>query len=250
MKPNLFIVGSMKCGTTALYDFLTKHPAISGSTPKELHYFTLNKNKDETWYLSHFENSPEAQYILEASPSYFDIAWKEDIPRSIHNFNPEAKIIIMIRDPLMRAISHFYHLRTRGKRAELQDISFTDLVRKNWPTKAKAAALEEYRERIMKFSLYEKKIVNYVNVFGVDNVFLIENEAMMENGEKVVNDLLARLSLHSLPASLLSRKNIMVGAPKKPEDASNNQHDFEKSHGHDYEQARHVTPATRIGNHC
>jgi hypothetical protein len=248
MKPNLFIVGSMKCGTTALYDFLAIHPGISGSKPKEIHYFTLNQSKDEAWYLSHFKENPEAQYLLEASPSYFDTAWEEDIPRRIQNFNPEAKIIIMIRDPLIRAISHFYHLRTRGKVAELQNISFTQLARSEWPAKANIATLEEYRSRIMKFSLYARKIENYVNVFGAKNVFLIENEAMMTNGEKVVNDLLANLGLHSLPGSVLSKKGSMVGVPKKPEDESDNREQFEKTHAHDYERARRMTTATRIGN--
>lgn len=248
MKPNLFIVGSMKCGTTALYDFLTKHPDISGSTPKELHYFSLHKNKSEDWYLAHFEANAKAKYLLEASPTYFDTAWRDDIPKRIQRFNPDAKIIIMIRDPLTRAISQFYHLRTRLKVAELQNISFTQLARGEWPAVQNHGELEEHRSCIMKFSLYEKKIENYVNVFGADNVFLIENEAMMSNGEKVVNDLLAKLRLSSLPGSLLSNKSIMVGAPKQPEDESNNRKQFEETHSQDYERARHITPATRIGN--
>jgi len=245
MKPNLFIVGSMKCGTTALYDFLTKHPRISGSKPKELHYFTTYKNKGEAWYLSHFKKDPEAQYYLEASPTYFDKAWNEEIPRSIKCFNPEAKIIIMIRDPLMRAISHYYHLRTRNKIDELQDISFTRFIRGEWPTGTNIEALEKQLSCVKKFSLYKKKIDNYVNVFGGDNVYLIENEAMMANGGQIVNELLTRLGLHSLPDALLSRK-ITMGAEKSPEDVEDNRQQFNETHADDYQRARLHSRATRL----
>jgi hypothetical protein len=182
MKPNLFIVGSMKCGTTALYNFLTRHPKISGSTPKEPHFFTMNLNKGEAWYRSLFKQDPAAQFFLEASPTYFDKAWNEDIPRRIQRFNPKAKIIIMIRDPLIRAISHFYHLRSRNCIAELQNISFTQFIRGEWPNGSNMAALEEHLASVKKFSLYEKKIENYVNVFGSGNVYLIENETLLADG--------------------------------------------------------------------
>jgi len=56
--PNLFIVGSMKCGTTILHDFLTECPEIIGArgkeTRKEVHYFSLHEDKGTTWYLDHF----------------------------------------------------------------------------------------------------------------------------------------------------------------------------------------------------
>jgi hypothetical protein len=246
MKPNLFIVGSMKCGTTALYNFLTRHPKISGSTPKEPHYFTLNQNRGEAWYRSLFKRDPEAEFLLEASPTYFDTAWKEDVPRRIQRFNPEAKIIIMIRDPLMRAISHFYHLRTRNCIAELQNISFTQFIRGEWPSGSNIAALEKHLSCVKKFSLYEKKIENYVNVFGASNVYLIENEIMLADGGKVVNDLLRRLDLQNLPESVLT-KQITVGAPKQPEDESNNRLQFNESHARDYDRARYHTAATRLG---
>lgn len=246
MKPNLFIVGSMKCGTTALYNFLTRHPKISGSTPKEPHYFTLNQNKGEAWYLSLFKQDSKAQFLLEASPTYFDTAWSEDIPRRIQRFNSEAKIIIMIRDPLIRAISHFNHLRTRNCIAELQNISFTQFIRGEWPSGSNIAALEEHLSCVKKFSLYEKKIENYVNVFGANNVYLIENEIMLANGGKVVNDLLTKLGLNKLPEAGLSKK-ITVGVSKQPEDESNNRLQFNASHASDYDRARRLTPVTRVG---
>ncbi|MDQ3626844.1 MAG: sulfotransferase domain-containing protein [Verrucomicrobiota bacterium] len=100
MKPNFFIVGAPKCGTTAWVQYLGSHPDIFFSTPKEPHYFCYDfpnyrwvKNPDD--YLRLFENSGSAQAVGEASVQYL---YSEVAAKAIRDFNSNAKIIILIRD--------------------------------------------------------------------------------------------------------------------------------------------------------
>ena len=53
-KPDFLIVGTMKGGTTILYDFINMHPDVESASQKEIHYFSLNYHKRVEWYLSHF----------------------------------------------------------------------------------------------------------------------------------------------------------------------------------------------------
>jgi hypothetical protein len=101
--PNLFLVGAPKCGTTALATYLGDHPAIFMSTPKEPHYFATDFPKhrlitDEASYLSLFRNVSNTQNIVgEASVHYL---YSREAIRNIHTFNPDAKLIAMLRNPI------------------------------------------------------------------------------------------------------------------------------------------------------
>ena len=107
--PNFFIVGAPKCGTTALYDYLRTHPDIFLTLRKEVHYFSSvrypNAINSLPEYMRLFAKCPEtATAIGEASTSYLhDI----EALRKIQQFNKEARIIIMLRNPVDMA--HSYH---------------------------------------------------------------------------------------------------------------------------------------------
>ena len=101
-KANFFIVGAPKCGTTALSEYLRSHPAIFMSTPKEPNYFCfdlpglqyISKPKD---YERLFSSSTATQSMLgEASPSYL---FSHQAMAEIHKYNPDAQIIVMLRNP-------------------------------------------------------------------------------------------------------------------------------------------------------
>jgi sulfotransferase family protein len=99
MKPNLFIVGAPKCGTTAWVEYLGTHPDIFFSPVKEPHHFATDRppqgritRRDE--YLRLFQASGPAKIVGEASVTYL---LSEAAARNIHDFNPDAKIIILLR---------------------------------------------------------------------------------------------------------------------------------------------------------
>jgi sulfotransferase family protein len=99
MKPNLFIVGAPKCGTTAWVEYLSTHPDIFFSPVKEPHHFASDRppdgritSRDE--YLRLFQASGPAKVVGEASVTYL---LSGTAAQNIHQFNPDAKIIILLR---------------------------------------------------------------------------------------------------------------------------------------------------------
>lgn len=122
-KPNFFIVGAPKCGTTALVQYLSTHPDIYMSDPKEPHFFSEEFQLPEftTWeqYLTLFENAePRHRIVGEASTHYLCAA--EAIPK-IYNYNPDAKIVAMLRNPVDLVYSYHSQLFYNGGDEDIAD---------------------------------------------------------------------------------------------------------------------------------
>lgn len=118
--PDFLIIGAQKCGTSSLYTYLTRHPAILPAIPaplaKEVHFFDLNHGKGPAWYRSHFPTRHHVETASrrlgvralagEATPYYL---FHPRAPELIAATLPEVKLIVMLRDPVKRAYSHYQH---------------------------------------------------------------------------------------------------------------------------------------------
>jgi Sulfotransferase domain len=120
--PNLIIIGAQKCGTSVLHYYLSLHPEISMSKPKELNFFIEERNwsRGIDWYAGHFD--PAARVRGEASPNYTAYPQHNDVPERMHSVVPDAKLIYFLRDPLARIGAHWVHnyakRREKGTLAE------------------------------------------------------------------------------------------------------------------------------------
>ena len=122
-RPNLFIIGAMKSATTSLHSYLSSHPEIFMSDPKEPSYFAEESQlfkefpvmtrkgfwKNEKSYLSLFLDAGNAKLIGESSTIYTKRPRIEGIPNKIKAFAPDARLIYIMRDPVERTISHYWH---------------------------------------------------------------------------------------------------------------------------------------------
>ena len=134
MKVDFFIVGAPKAGTTSLYHYLNEHLEVEMSSQKEPDYFSddalqeqglyYGKNRIDTLdkYNNLFVNH-QAKLRGEGSVSYF---FYDDVPNKIKKYNPDSKIIIMLRNPIDRAFSHYL----MDYRLGLVSESFEDIVKK------------------------------------------------------------------------------------------------------------------------
>jgi len=220
-KANLFIVGAMKAGTTSFAHVLSQHPEIFISPIKEPHFFvnplpkqfmetsrffSLNdyfKNKypaplhraqimDAVQYQHLFLNASTEKYLAEASTSYLHAP---EAAKRIFNYNAEAKIIVLTRDPLQRAFSHYNMDLGLGRVRK----SFADVM---------ARDLNQYKKGILPWysylnmSCYQKPMQIYRKIFR--DVLVISLEGLMENTaaelEKVVQFLaISRFTDFSFP---------------------------------------------------
>jgi hypothetical protein len=109
MKVNLFGIGSAKCGTTTLFDILDRHPDICGSSPKEADFFASLNNfeKGYRWYHETcFFHYSGQKFLLDITPNYSGTNFQTAAKR-LHSYNPEAKLIYLLRDPFERLCSEW-----------------------------------------------------------------------------------------------------------------------------------------------
>jgi hypothetical protein len=189
-KPNLFIVGAQKSGTSALAGWLGQHPQVYISFPKEPGFLAFGERgypyKDgygndapasryvvnsERAYLALFANATPGQAIIgEASTWYFAIP---GMARRIKNYNPDAKIIVILRDPVERAYSAWCHARSD----QLEPCE-------NFST---ALALEEQRGevefllRYRRMGLYSEPLAEYQAAFPSGQLLVLFYEDLRVN---------------------------------------------------------------------
>ena len=101
LKPNFFIIGAPKCGTTSLSVYLSEHQEIVMSHPKEPHYFSTDiengRMTDQSKYLACFAQDKTPIAVGDASTLYL---YSKDAIQNILEFNPNAKFIVMLRKPI------------------------------------------------------------------------------------------------------------------------------------------------------
>ncbi len=175
-KVDVFIVGGQKCGTTALHNYLIKHPKIISGKIKELHFFDYEPYFDKENIIKSpmhlralFQRKiPEDSILIDSTPNY---SWWENSINRIYNYNKNAKLIFIMRNPVQRALSHWnmqYDLKISLK-------SFRDSY--NQELKGDTSRELSYISR----GFYSKQIKKMFNIFGRKNVHILESKDLKEN---------------------------------------------------------------------
>jgi len=217
MKGNLFIVGAMKAGTTSFNEMLAQHPEIYFSPIKEPNYFVNEIPKSiyqpsrffnvETYFekqfpeslhiapikeLRHYEklfslSNEDDTYRAEGSTAYLHAPEAADL---IYKYNPGAKIIILLRDPLKRAISHYKMDLGLGRTKE----SFQTEIEKD---------LEAFKNNKLSnwsylgMSLYYENIKRYKDLFG-EQVYILNFEELIKSKEDTLDKIFQFLSIKNM----------------------------------------------------
>lgn len=125
--PDFLIIGAMKSGTTSLFRYLTQHPGIASPRVKEVHFFDIPKNyhRGEDWYRVHFPSLKHMQRTSqkigypaqtgEATPAMLINSYAVNASSTV----PHARLIMVLRDPVERAYSHYQHQKRRMPREKL-----------------------------------------------------------------------------------------------------------------------------------
>ena len=188
-RPNLFIIGAMKSGTSSLHSYLNAHPAVFMCEPKEPCYFIhpdqldwpdikkLELWKSEARYLELFKAAKDEKIIGESSTLYAKLPKMTGVPARIAQFNPHARFIYVMRDPIERTISHYWHEVRRGN--EYQDI--LTAIREN----------SLYRD----VSHYAMQLEPFLEQFGRENILILTFEEMRADPSKFMRDVFKWLGI-------------------------------------------------------
>ncbi|TYA52224.1 sulfotransferase family protein [Formosa maritima] len=199
MEPSFIIVGAQKAGTTSLYKYLTQHPDIKATLLKEVHYFDLNYDKPLSWYQSFFPLKRNNKIITgEASPYYM---FHPYAIKRIANFNANIKIIVLLREPASRAISHYYHEVRLGRETLGLGEAF------NQEDQRMQEELEKFRNNQhyigynhQRFSYqsrsdYLPQIKEIKECFKEENIKIIDSKEFFKHTSETVKDVLKFLGV-------------------------------------------------------
>jgi hypothetical protein len=200
--PNFFIVGAMKAGTTSLYRYLENVPEIFLPKIKEPNYFASKEIpldsfreivvRSKTHYLSLFENARGYKRIGEASTDYL---YSKVAAHQIKETISSAKIIMILRDPIERAYSH-YLASVNYKYLDIHNLSFYDAVRKDYNKNKKGIGISLL---YVEGGLYFENVKRYLELFGKDNVLILFFEEFIRETPTHIKRVLEFLEIKSQP---------------------------------------------------
>lgn len=184
-KPGLFVIGAMKSGTTYLNKLLGAHPEIFMCSPEEPSYFVEPRQLRTLWpeawdegfwrsednYLQLFRSAGDASHLGESSTNYTKRPLADGVPERILEFNPDARFIYLMRDPIERTISHYWH-RVRyhaERRPMLQAI--------------------KAEPRYLDVSHYAMQLIPYLDLFGPDRVAVLSFEQLTHDPMSAMRQL-------------------------------------------------------------
>ena len=196
--PNFLVVGAGKAGTTSLYRYLSQHPGIYMSPVKEPSYFAseISHRKSQRRFaasrppkprvrlerISRYLRTPTDELAIgDATPSYL---WSPTAPAAIRSRIPDAKIIMILRDPAERAFSHYLHQLAEG----LTRMSFREQIEKcARGSNGKLSILYPFLE----IGLYHQQVRRYLDLFPREHVRIYWYEEAWRQPALLLADLFA-----------------------------------------------------------
>ncbi|MCF6147976.1 MAG: sulfotransferase domain-containing protein [Candidatus Kuenenia sp.] len=211
LLPDFLIIGAQKCGTTSLYNYLIQSPCIYKSFVKEVGYFDRYYNcKNIKWYRSHFpsfirrsiiKNILKKEFVTgEASTGYI---LNPHSLRRIFEVTPEAKLILMLRNPIDRAYSHYHYTSSMG----LETLSLEEAIKAEKKRIGEAWNRTMMDETYYNFDIalyayistgiYADQVKVLLSLFPRDQIMFIKSEDFFKDTVGTVKQALEFLNLPS-----------------------------------------------------
>ncbi|MCP4369691.1 MAG: sulfotransferase domain-containing protein [Deltaproteobacteria bacterium] len=211
-KPNFFLLGAHKAGTTSLFYYLQKHSQIYPLWCKEPHFFSNDKkyDKGEDFYLKHyFSGANKYQSRGEATPAYFSDVRKV-APRIKQMYGKdEPKFIVVLRDPVQRAWSHYLQ-RVRNC---VESVSFERALERE------QKALQENPEQVVGYydrGMYGYLIEQWLQYFAKKQFLFILYEDYCGNLNEVLRQIFRFLGVDGDVKISTNIKKNLSGQPRSP----------------------------------
>lgn len=220
--PDFMIIGTKRGGTTSLWQSLLNHPQVMPMVPaaknlKSPAYFFAEYGRGTRWYLGHFPTRRARRHhasrhgnsvVGEASPGYL---WDPRVPQRAAAVAPRAKIVILLRDPVNRAFSHWQERTKQG----IESLSFDEALAAEQgrlagelarmatdPTYySRAHDWYSYRSR----GVYVDQVARWEAVYPRDQLLVCRSEDFYADGAEVLGQVTRFLGLDPVQARLVRR---------------------------------------------
>ena len=223
--PDALVIGAQRCGTSSLYRYLGAHPDVAPALRKEVEYFTRYYDRGEAWYRAHFPivgpSGRNRPLCFEATPDYLlDPRAASRAAAAV----PTAKIIVLLRDPVERAHSHYRHMRRLG----LETLAtFEEALRAE--SERLADALERLQEgengplpaHVHRFSYlrrgcYAAQLERWLSYFSEERILVVRSEDLFTETHATFQAVLAFLGLPPWRPDAYENHGSGTDEPRRP----------------------------------
>ncbi|MCH8823839.1 MAG: sulfotransferase [Planctomycetes bacterium] len=162
--PDFVVIGAMKAGTTSFHSYLDEHPEICMSRQKDVNFFSPRHawDKGPAWYQTLF--SDHSKLLGDTSAGYSQHPGVPNVPHNIASFNPSAKIIYLVRDPIRRILSHYSHNVAQGREKRSLDEALKNLNSNHY----------------VNGSRYFMQLRQYLEFFDKSQILVLTSEALAD----------------------------------------------------------------------
>jgi hypothetical protein len=218
--PNFLIIGASKCGTTSLYYYLIQHPSVVPALTKEAHFFDQTYRMGLAWYRG-FSSTKLAKYYStkitkkgvitgEATPCYI---FHPHAPSRVFKTVPDAKLIVLLRNPVDRAYSYYHHNLRRG----LESLSFEEAIESE--EERLRGELEKMIDDNNYFSFnrqfysylsrgfYVDQLENWMKFFPSEQILILKSEDLFTDPGSIFKRIVAFLDLPDFEPNALKKAN-------------------------------------------
>ena len=219
---NLFLVGAAKAGTTSLAEYLDQHVDIAISQPKEPNFFALEPGKPPTCrgplppeqlselLLGHSVTDPndygqlfvDAQEVAIRGDASVRYLYAEETPQRIYDYQPDSKIVAILRDPVSRMHSH-YHMNVR---MGVEPESFEHALRLEAQRRDEQWGWDWHYTNV---GCYGEQLSRYIDAFGRDQVKVVFFEDFRRDAQAVVREVFRFAEVdHNVSTDTKQRANV------------------------------------------
>jgi tetratricopeptide (TPR) repeat protein len=220
--PSYIIIGLAKAGSTALYHYLGRHPQILPATEKEIEFFSTFYDAGEEWYRAHFPPIPRTMDLItgEGSIEYF---FSFDAPIRIASTLPDTKFILILRDPVERAYSHYRMFERLGKEnRDWEKIVDSELAISpscpldEFPFRDLQGPADSTGSYLLK-SAALPFLKHWRSFFSVDRFLILRNEDLRNDTQAVVQRIWDFLGLPPFELGMTEPVNVGYYEPMAPD---------------------------------
>ena len=189
-KPDFLILGVQKSGTTSLFKYLEMYGEnFKAPVKKEIQFFTENYYRGYKWYYSHFPLLKRGEITGEASPTYL---FYKNTPKYLKSSNIEnPKFIVILRDPVDRAYSH-YNFNFTDRNNAIESYSFIDALKNEESRVDIDSEVFTYENKHYSYKsrgLYYKQLQNWFQYFEQDRFLVLELSEFEKNTKEQLKNV-------------------------------------------------------------
>jgi hypothetical protein len=207
---DFIVCGTQKGGTTALDACLREHPEICMARKKEVHFFDnedfFRKNRpDYARYHAAFDPCAPHKIVGEATPSY--MYWR-DAPRRIWEYNAQMKMIVLLRNPIERAYSHWNMQRQK----QLEPLSFWDALHREQERCRSSLPYQNRRYSYVDRGFYLEQLRRLWEFFQKDQILILKNEDLRHDPRETMRKVCAFLGVSVSEGGKVKRVHVRAYA--------------------------------------